>query len=411
MAKLRAARLLCGTSSCSAFQPTKATRASALRTHCQTSGWSLTAQDPFIATSSARAIEAMAATSSGPHAEPPHELTRRSPRASDRLLARASPVIRSSCSSSSSRHDRARSSIRGAAAISSMESLTHDLADARAAPIIEEVEGHRRNGQGRSQSWLCRSSEDRGERPPETQARIDSGRRKPLSASIKLQAPRGSASIDSRSSKVDNAHAVRVKRRSSGCTSVEGEKRDPIQSRGRPSTRSPRAPRPGKKGNLLELAINADARCGRRSARVSDGAREAACSAAIKPRSAPGLRASMLARPTASAARLRQAQDSRDRTEVVPSSATAAGPASSIAKMGQDGHDRGAEGRSPPRSPTSASTSTSARSSRPPEETARRQAVENDVPRRSVQARRSRRGIKTLMPAALRAALAALGAA
>ena len=66
VAKLRAARLLWA-ELMSRFSP-KSAKSLALRTHCQTSGWSLTAQD------------------AGTHAEPPHELTRRGARASDGFL-------------------------------------------------------------------------------------------------------------------------------------------------------------------------------------------------------------------------------------------------------------------------------------------------------------------------------------
>ena len=62
IAKMRAARMLWA-KIVKQFQP-KNPKSMALRTHCQTSGWSLTAQDPFnnIART---AIEAMAATLGG----------------------------------------------------------------------------------------------------------------------------------------------------------------------------------------------------------------------------------------------------------------------------------------------------------------------------------------------------------
>ena len=58
---------------------------SALRTHCQTSGWSLTAQDVFNNVDPHGMVEAMAATA-GRHAVAPHQRARRGPGAADRFL-------------------------------------------------------------------------------------------------------------------------------------------------------------------------------------------------------------------------------------------------------------------------------------------------------------------------------------
>ncbi|MBO0764985.1 MAG: methylmalonyl-CoA mutase [Hyphomicrobiaceae bacterium] len=63
VAKLRAARLLWAKLIKTGFTP-KDSRSLALRTHCQTSGWSLTAQDPFNNVTRT-AIEALAATHGG----------------------------------------------------------------------------------------------------------------------------------------------------------------------------------------------------------------------------------------------------------------------------------------------------------------------------------------------------------
>jgi methylmalonyl-CoA mutase len=63
VAKLRAARLLWAKLIKTEFAP-RDTRSLALRTHCQTSGWSLTAQDPFNNVTRT-AIEALAATHGG----------------------------------------------------------------------------------------------------------------------------------------------------------------------------------------------------------------------------------------------------------------------------------------------------------------------------------------------------------
>ena len=82
IAKLRAARLLWWRIM-KAFGP-KNPKSLMLRTHCQTSGWSLTEQDPYnniVRTT----IEAMAGGVRR-HAVAAHQLVRRSRRAADRLL-------------------------------------------------------------------------------------------------------------------------------------------------------------------------------------------------------------------------------------------------------------------------------------------------------------------------------------
>ena len=82
VAKLRAARLL-WTELMGGFQP-KAEKSLMLRAHCQTSGWSLTAQDVFNNVARTM-IEAMAATQ-GRHAIAPHQRSRRGARPADGLL-------------------------------------------------------------------------------------------------------------------------------------------------------------------------------------------------------------------------------------------------------------------------------------------------------------------------------------
>jgi methylmalonyl-CoA mutase len=90
VAKLRAARLLWW-KIMQEFSP-KSPKSMMLRTHCQTSGWSLTEQDPYnnvVRTT----IEAMAAVLAAPSRCTPTPSTKRSPcRPSSR---RASPATRS----------------------------------------------------------------------------------------------------------------------------------------------------------------------------------------------------------------------------------------------------------------------------------------------------------------------------
>ena len=83
VAKMRAARLLVGEAD-QASSSRRTTRSLSLRTHCQTSGWSLTAQDVFNNVTRT-CIEAMAATQ-GHTQIAAHQRARRGARAADRLL-------------------------------------------------------------------------------------------------------------------------------------------------------------------------------------------------------------------------------------------------------------------------------------------------------------------------------------
>ena len=91
VAKLRAARLLWHRVM-SQFEP-KNPASLMLRTHCQTSGVSLTEQDPYnnIVRTDGRGDGRGARR----HAEPAHQLVRRGDRAADRRSRRASPATRS----------------------------------------------------------------------------------------------------------------------------------------------------------------------------------------------------------------------------------------------------------------------------------------------------------------------------
>ena len=112
VAKMRAARLLWA-KLIKEFSP-KSQKSLALRTHCQTSGWSLTAQDVFNNVPRTM-IEAMAATQGHTQSHTPTRSTKRS---RCRPISRpASPATRRSCSSRKAA--RRASSTRGAAPISS----------------------------------------------------------------------------------------------------------------------------------------------------------------------------------------------------------------------------------------------------------------------------------------------------
>ena len=113
VAKMRAARMLWA-KIVKMFDP-KNPKSLSLRTHSQTSGWSLTAQDVFNNVTRT-CVEAMAATA-GPDAEPAHQLAGRGARPADGHSPPASPATPSS--SCRRKPTPTRSSIPGAAATTS----------------------------------------------------------------------------------------------------------------------------------------------------------------------------------------------------------------------------------------------------------------------------------------------------
>ncbi len=114
------------------FNP-KNPKSMALRTHSQTSGWSLTAQDPFnnvVRT----CVEAMAAAL-GPHAIAAHQCARRGDRAADGFLR----PHRAQHADLSPGGDRDHASDRSVGGSFFVEALTHELMQ-RAWGLIQEVE-------------------------------------------------------------------------------------------------------------------------------------------------------------------------------------------------------------------------------------------------------------------------------
>ena len=164
VAKLRAARLLWATLMKKNFAP-KDERSLSLRTHCQTSGWSLTAQDPYnniIRTM----IEAMAATQG--HTQSLHtnsfDEAMALPTDHSARIARNTQLILQKESGTT----RIIDPWGGSAYV---ERLTHDLA-ARALAHIEEVEALGGMAAATEQGIPKLRIEEAAAR---TQARIDSG--------------------------------------------------------------------------------------------------------------------------------------------------------------------------------------------------------------------------------------------
>ncbi|QKD04751.1 methylmalonyl-CoA mutase [Mesorhizobium loti] len=190
VAKLRAARLLWATLMKKNFAP-KDERSLSLRTHCQTSGWSLTAQDPYnniIRTM----IEAMAATQG--HTQSLHtnsfDEAMALPTDHSARIARNTQLILQKESGTTRIIDP-----WGGSAY--LERLTHDLA-ARALAHIEEVEALGGMAAATEQGIPKLRIEEAAAR---TQARIDSGEQ----MLVGVNAHRPETDIEVDVLKIDNA--------------------------------------------------------------------------------------------------------------------------------------------------------------------------------------------------------------
>ncbi|PBB70231.1 methylmalonyl-CoA mutase [Mesorhizobium sp. WSM4312] len=190
VAKLRAARLLWATLMKKNFAP-KDERSLSLRTHCQTSGWSLTAQDPYnniIRTM----IEAMAATQG--HTQSLHtnsfDEAMALPTDHSARIARNTQLILQTESGTTRIIDP-----WGGSAY--LERLTHDLA-ARALSHIEEVEALGGMAAATEQGIPKLRIEEAAAR---TQARIDSGEQ--MLVGVNAHRPENDIEVDVL--KIDNA--------------------------------------------------------------------------------------------------------------------------------------------------------------------------------------------------------------
>ncbi|ESZ05654.1 MULTISPECIES: methylmalonyl-CoA mutase [unclassified Mesorhizobium] len=190
IAKLRAARLLWATLMQKNFAP-KDERSLSLRTHCQTSGWSLTAQDPYNNITRTM-IEAMAATQG--HTQSLHtnsfDEAMALPTDHSARIARNTQLILQKESGTT----RIIDPWGGSAYI---ERLTHDLA-ARALAHIEEVEALGGMAAATEQGIPKLRIEEAAAR---TQARIDSGEQ----ILVGVNAHRPENEIDVDVLKIDNA--------------------------------------------------------------------------------------------------------------------------------------------------------------------------------------------------------------
>ncbi|TPI58120.1 methylmalonyl-CoA mutase [Mesorhizobium sp. B3-1-3] len=190
VAKLRAARLLWSSLMKKNFAP-KDERSLSLRTHCQTSGWSLTAQDPYNNITRTM-IEAMAATQG--HTQSLHtnsfDEAMALPTDHSARIARNTQLILQKESGTTRMIDP-----WGGSAY--VERLTHDLA-ARALAHIEEVESLGGMAAAIEQGIPKLRIEEAAAR---TQARIDSGEQ----ILVGVNAHRPQADIEVDVLKIDNA--------------------------------------------------------------------------------------------------------------------------------------------------------------------------------------------------------------
>ncbi|RWN42728.1 MAG: methylmalonyl-CoA mutase [Mesorhizobium sp.] len=311
VAKLRAARLLWATLMQKNFSP-KDERSLSLRTHCQTSGWSLTAQDPYnniVRTM----IEAMAATQG--HTQSLHtnsfDEAMALPTDHSARIARNTQLILQKESGTTRIIDP-----WGGSAY--LERLTHDLA-ARALAHIEEVEALGGMAAATEQGIPKLRIEEAAAR---TQARIDSGEQ----MLVGVNAHRPETDIEVDVLKIDNAE-VRA-RQLSKLQRLKGT-RDvaAVESALDELTRAAQG-----NENLLEFAIRA-ARANATVGEISFALERAFGRHVATVQTISGVYRKALGDHSV----VDGLQDKLDAFE----KKTGGKPRILVAKMGQDGHDRG----------------------------------------------------------------------
>ena len=315
VAKLRAARLLWARL-VGQFEPRNA-KSLSLRTHSQTSGWSLTAQDVYnnvVRT----CVEAMAATQG--HTQSLHtnalDEALALPTDFSARIARNTQLLLQQESGTTGVIDPWGGSY-------AIERLTHDLA-ARAWDHIEEVE----KAGGMAQAIDAGIPKMRVEEAAaRTQARIDSGRQ-PVIGVNRYVAP-ADETIDVR--KVDNA-GVRGEQLEKLRRLREERDGDAVRSALDALTRAAGQERRGEDDNLLELAVRA-ARAKATVGEISDALE------AVYSRHSGRIRiiSGVYAQEAGNSPVMDRAR------ELVDAFAAEEGrqPRILVAKMGQDGHDRG----------------------------------------------------------------------
>ena len=316
IAKLRAGRLLWA-KLVKDFEPRNA-KSLSLRTHCQTSGWSLTAQDVFNNVTRT-CVEAMAATQG--HTQSLHtnalDEALALPTDFSARIARNTQILLQQESGTT----RVIDPWGGSAYV---ERLTHDLAR-RAWGHIEEVEAAGGMAQAIDAGIPKLRVEEAAAR---TQARIDSGRQ-PVIGVNKYRVD-GDERIDVlkvdnsavRAQQIDKLRRLRAERDTAACE-------DALRAL---TAAAEAGSRPGLEGNLLALAVDA-ARAKATVGEISDALERAYGRHAGRIRTISGVYRDE-AGTAPGVARTRALVESFERAE-------GRRPRILVAKMGQDGHDRG----------------------------------------------------------------------
>jgi methylmalonyl-CoA mutase len=318
VAKMRAGRLL-WSKLVNRFDP-KSTKSLSLRTHCQTSGWSLTAQDVFNNVGRT-CIEAMAATQG--HTQSLHtnalDEALALPTDFSARIARNTQLLLQQESGTT----RVVDPWGGSAYV---ERLTYELAK-RAWAHIEEVEAAGGMARAIEEGIPKMRIEEAAAR---TQARIDSGRQPVIGVNKYLVA--GADDIDVL--KVDN-RAVREQQIEKLRRLREERDEDATQSALQRLTNAAAGPAPARgsdDGNLLALAIDA-ARAKATVGEISDAMEKVFGRYTGHIRTISGVYRQE-AGNTDSIQQVRAAAEAFEQAE-------GRRPRILVAKMGQDGHDRG----------------------------------------------------------------------
>ncbi len=381
VAKLRAARLLWD-ELVGRFSPQKA-KSRALRTHSQTSGWSLTAQDVY--TNVIRTcVEAMAATQGGTQSLHTNAL--------DEALALPTPFSARIARNTQLYLQQETDTCRlvdpwgGSYAV---EALTGKLVE-RARILIDEVEALGGMAEAIEQGLPKARIEEAAAR---TQARIDSNQQGVIGVNRhKLAEPERLEVLKVDNRAVREAQLARLKQLRA---ERDGEA---VQQRLAALRQCAEEPAETAQGNLLDLAIQA-ARVGATVGEISEALEQAWGRHEASPRSIQGVYMSELSRA-----------DGRGAVDQVQAAighfvqGEGRRPRILVAKMGQDGHDRGQKVIATAFADLGFDVDVGPLF-QTPDETAR-QAVENDVHVVGVSSLAA--GHLTLVPR-LRDALAALG--
>ena len=312
VAKMRAARLLWARLM-KQFDP-KSPKSLSLRTHCQTSGWSLTAQDVFN-NAVRTCVEALAATHG--HTQSLHtnalDEALALPTDFSARIARNTQLLIQQETGTCNVIDPWGGSYY-------VERLTHDLAQ-RAWAHIEEVESFGGMAKAIEAGIPKMRIEEAAAR---TQARIDSGRQTIVGVN------------KYRTDELDNVEVLRVDNQSVRRQQLEKlerlrAERDESETR-RMLDRLTASATSGE-GNLLELAVDA-ARAKATVGEISDALEKTYGRHVAEVKTVSGIYASEVGKGAESVERVLKAVNAFEAVE-------GRRPRILIAKMGQDGHDRG----------------------------------------------------------------------